>query len=114
MKKNISIQLLISSAIILFVLILFIVLKVVADKIGIVPYYFTADPTMPLERPFYIGMVSHVYTILWSMTCGLCLAGAILGKTISKGNNSRFLWDGFFLSLILCLDDALLLHDEIF
>ena len=75
---------------------------------------FTGDPAEVMHYPAYIGALSSLGNLLWAMTAAVCLFGAIVVKQhrASRITCHFFLASGMF-SLILCVDDLLLLHDHV-
>lgn len=93
-------------------------LTLAAALIGLVLYIqATTDVSMgtltrdPLSgKPAYLGLLSQVGILVWAASAATCLlaAGVLRGAP-----ESRFLLGAGSLSLVLCLDDAFLLHDEV-
>ena len=74
----------------------------------------TGDPAEIMHYPAYIGALSSLGNLLWSMTAAVCLLGAIVVKQHRASRITRhfFLTSGMF-SIILCVDDLFLLHDHV-
>ena len=68
---------------------------------------FTMDPVTALEGPAYIGFVSSVGAVGWSLGCGACLIGAL---TLEGRARLAFLCGGA-LTAILLADDLFLIHE---
>jgi hypothetical protein len=69
------------------------------------------DTTTVLLAPFYIGGLSLLGIILWSICVAICLFAAL--ATSIDAEWRRFLLAAGVLSAVLLFDDAYLLHDEI-
>jgi len=95
-----------------------VALAVAAALIGLVLHiHATAEVSMgtltrdPLSgKPAYLGLLSQMGILVWAASAATCLlaAGVLRGAP-----ESRFLFGAGILSLVLCLDDAFLLHDEV-
>jgi hypothetical protein len=68
---------------------------------------FTMDPVTALEGPAYIGFVSSVGAVGWSLGCGACLVGSL---TIDGRARLAFLCGGL-LTAVLLADDLFLIHE---
>ena len=68
---------------------------------------FTMDPVTALEGPAYIGFVSSVGAVLWSVGCGACLVGAL---TLGGRLRLAFLCGGLLTAALLA-DDLFLIHE---
>lgn len=71
------------------------------------------DATTVLEAPFYIGSVSLLGVILWSMAAAVCFVAAFVPKPHVMDPWRRFFIVSGAFTGILLVDDAFLLHDEI-
>ncbi len=72
----------------------------------------TGDPAGLNETKAYIGILSNLGVMLWSATVAICFFGA---TQLSRDDRRRpFLFSSGLLSLLLMLDDALLLHERAF
>jgi hypothetical protein len=67
----------------------------------------TRDPVQTLEVGAYIGLLSTAGVALWSATTAVCL----LGSRLLRGEQGHFLLGAGLLSLLLLLDDSLVLHE---
>ncbi len=100
-----------SYCLVLFILIL---IFLIARKYDIPVANFTGDPALITDVPFYIGFLSNIGVIFWSLTCSICLfTWIILNKINKKETSSFFLFSGLF-TLFLLLDDLFMIHDQIF
>ncbi len=69
--------------------------------------YLVRDPAAVFGSGPHIGALSTIGVALWSAAATVCL----FTSWVTKGEGSRFfLWSGLF-SLLLMLDDALMLHE---
>ena len=68
---------------------------------------FTMDPVTALEGPAYIGFVSSVGAVGWSVGCGACLIGAL---TLDGRARLAFAFGGLLTALLLA-DDLFLIHE---
>ena len=68
---------------------------------------FTMDPVTALEGPAYIGFVSSVGAVGWSLGCGACLIAAL---TLDGRARLAFVCGGL-LTAILLADDLFLIHE---
>ena len=72
----------------------------------------TRDINSVADLPFYIGFISQLGILFWSATVTLCLFSArILRK---KSALREYLFFAGLITLMLCLDDLFLLHEEVF
>lgn len=75
--------------------------------------HLTQDPTTVLEGPFYIGALSNLGNVLWTSAATVCLLSALaLPSLIDNGWRRYLLVSGVF-TVVLLVDDLLLVHDEI-
>lgn len=72
----------------------------------------TRDPADITGMPFYMGILSTLGVMLWSATTGICGVGWLLLEPSHQ--QRRFLGASALLSLLLALDDAVLLHERVF
>ena len=79
-----------------------------------IPYSnLTRDPNAIAEFPKYIGFISQFGILLWAGSTVVCFFGYFLTyKYKAEAIISRFLIFFGFFSLILCLDDTYMLHEE--
>lgn len=93
-------------------------LALAAAMIGLVLYiHASADVSMgtltrdPLSgKPAYLGLLSQVGILAWAAGAAVSLAAASALRGTPRG---RFLLGAGALSVVLCIDDAFLLHDEV-
>lgn len=74
--------------------------------------FFSRDPALVLDAHPLIGLQSHIGVLIWFATGAVCLfSAALLWTAGADRSRSRFLmWAGIF-SIVLALDDLILLHD---
>jgi len=74
----------------------------------------TKDPATINHTRFYVGLLSTAGSMLWTATVAICLIGSLL---IRASKNSpvaaHFLLLSALCSLVLMLDDTLLLHENV-
>jgi hypothetical protein len=68
---------------------------------------FTRDPVTVLEGTWYVGFLSHVGTVVWSVAATCCLLAAIL---LAGESRWAFAWAGLLTAALLA-DDVFLLHE---
>ena len=73
----------------------------------------TMDPAETFKAVPYVGILSHLGVIFWSATFGVCLLGALVLRR-KDVRMSWFMFASAALGLLLTLDDALLLHEQVF
>lgn len=74
----------------------------------------TRDPTSISGSPFYVGFLSQIALLLWSASAAICLFSArVLSTQTGNLKIKPFLLVSGLLALILGLDDAFLLHEEV-
>lgn len=89
------------------------------------PADYLWDPGTGFKIPAYVGMLSHLGTMLWSASAAFCFLGAMLlarwrreGESAADGSQRRsgrrFLFWSSAVCAMLMFDDALLLHDRVF
>lgn len=96
------------------VLLLLACIALVCVALGVPVSAFTRDPAAIANINPLNGMVSHIGTMLWSVTAGVCIFSGLLLRRMERNDN----WAGFFqyfggLTTMLLLDDLFLIHDEI-
>jgi hypothetical protein len=69
--------------------------------------WFTKDPTEILDGPAYVGVLTSVATILWSVAAASCLLAWI---SLGRGRRSPFLWSCLLLTVLL-VDDVFRVHE---
>jgi hypothetical protein len=72
------------------------------------------DPAAIMEEKFYIGLVSNVGILFWCGTVAVCFVTFFSVGGASKRDVSYLFLFGGVLSAILLLDDAFLLHEDVF
>lgn len=73
----------------------------------------TQDPTTVLGAPFYVGALSNLGNVLWTAAATVCLLTAVALRTLIDGAWRRFLLVSGIFTVVLLVDDLLLVHDEI-
>ena len=68
---------------------------------------FSRDTVIVLDGPAYIGFVSNVGVVGWSLGCGACLVGALT----LHGKTRLALVCGGLLTAMLMADDVFLIHE---
>lgn len=79
---------------------------------GISVANLTRDPAAVLGGPAYIGFASHTGVVLWIAASAIAFFGGLLASQMRLPNN-RFLYVAGALSLLLGLDDLMMLHEDI-
>lgn len=75
----------------------------------------TKDPTETMSAPFYIGIFSNMGIILWGGSALISLFTAFQVKGISSFKEDfYFLLVSAAITLMLTMDDLLLIHEEVF
>ena len=80
-----------------------------------IPYEnLVRDPNAIANLPKYIGFISQFGIFLWFASVGICFMGYFLIRGIESVNpQSKYLLYFGIFSLILGLDDAYMLHEEL-
>lgn len=74
----------------------------------------TRDPAATMQASFYTGFLSNLGVLLWAAGAAICLFSAFLVKRHPDGTDTRlFLLISGLLTLVLTLDDLLLLHENL-
>jgi hypothetical protein len=74
----------------------------------------TRDPVAIAQIPSYYGAFSQVGVLLWTAAAAMCLLSSrMLSKYFDSGKMRRFLWFSGLLTLLLAIDDAFLLHEDV-
>jgi hypothetical protein len=68
---------------------------------------FTRDPVTVLEGTWYVGFMSHIGTVVWTVAATCCLLAAIL---LAGESRWACAWAGLLTAALLA-DDVLLLHE---
>lgn len=72
----------------------------------------TQDPLF--HQPVHVGFLSQAGILMWAAAAGVSLAvAAVLGARGESGGLQRFFLAAGVLTLVLCLDDAFMLHDVV-
>ncbi|MEN8160296.1 MAG: hypothetical protein ABFS41_09525 [Myxococcota bacterium] len=80
------------------------------ERHGLNPNLLFGDPAKATQSPFYLGVFSILGLLLWTASALLCGVGARLATSAGL---RRFLAGGAALTLLLLVDDWLLLHDHV-
>ena len=75
---------------------------------------FTRDVTALADLPFYAGALSTLGLLLWSATAAICFLTHSLLRSGTDAPLAQYIGFGGGLTLLLLLDDAYLLHEEVF
>lgn len=76
--------------------------------------HLTRDLNSIMEVPFYIGFLSQIGLFLWSATVAVCMFSArILSRRATRHPLTSFLLSSGLLTMLLGLDDAFQLHEEV-
>ncbi|NLD72361.1 MAG: hypothetical protein GX649_06550 [Chloroflexi bacterium] len=76
--------------------------------------FLTRDPAAITDSLWSLGAQSTFGIILWAATTGiLLLGGALLWPIAERRRSTWFLWASGALSLLLTVDDAYLLHEDV-
>lgn len=73
--------------------------------------FLLRDASQVAKYPFYIGLVSHLGVLLWSVAASISLFSATLAR--DRGL-ARLLLTGGLLTAVLALDDLFTLHESVF
>ena len=77
--------------------------------------YITRDPAAIANHPVYYGAISNLGVLLWGSSATACLLGGIVTNILSEQQERAKFFAAFCgLSVVLCLDDLFMLHEEIF
>lgn len=75
----------------------------------------TRDPAAIFEMPFFIGFISQIGLMFWAATATICLASAwVLHVERTQPQFKWFMVTAGLLSVVIGLDDAFLVHEEVF
>ena len=75
--------------------------------------YMTRDPAATTDAEFYLGFLSNLGIMLWSAAAAVCLFTAVVLHRRRAQRQSLFLLVSGLFSLVLVLDDAFMLHEEV-
>ena len=76
--------------------------------------YMTRDPAAITGAEFYLGFLSNIGIMLWAATAAVCLFAAMMLRRWRAQRQALFLFASGLLSLVLALDDAFMLHEDVF
>ncbi len=68
---------------------------------------FSRDAVVVLDGPAYVGFLSNVGAVAWSLGCGACLVAVL----VLDGEPRRALACGGLLTAVLLADDVFLIHE---
>lgn len=72
----------------------------------------TQDPLF--HRPVYLGFLSQVGILLWAAAAAVCFIVAIVLRARGGARNEQaFFWSAGWLTTLLGIDDAFMLHDVV-
>ncbi len=75
----------------------------------------TRDPLATAELPFYVGFMSQVGLLIWSACASVTLFSALMIPDSPQNRPIKlFLVGAGLFTVFLALDDAFLLHEELF
>ena len=73
------------------------------------------DTTATLNAPFHTGLLSNIGILMWGSCTTVCLFAAVVVDRASTGViGARFFLAAAAVTAWLALDDALLLHEQVF
>jgi hypothetical protein len=77
--------------------------------------FFTRDPMAIAGYPFYTGLLSNIGILLWTSAAAICFLNyAILSKQSVKLPVRSYLLYSGMLTMLLLLDDLLMMHEQVF
>ena len=77
--------------------------------------YFTKESNTILKGNFYLGAISNLGLILWTVAATLCIFSSIYLKRYNPDSPFRlFLLHAGILTMLLLLDDVYMWHEEMF
>ena len=86
-----------------------------AEASGVNAWLLTRDPAQALEAPAWTGALSILGVGGWAFAAAACLTAAVVLRSVEPGTERvRFLLATGALMLYLGIDDALLLHEDVF
>ena len=76
--------------------------------------HFTRDPLQMLHQPPYLGLVSHLGTLMWwtGGSVGVFAAAVLRGAPAGEKTRLFLLWAGI-LTLWVAVDDLFMLHEVV-
>lgn len=75
----------------------------------------TREPISVIMAPLYTGFLSQIGNLFWAASAAFCFFGATILKHYPNSQNLKhFLFFSAFLTIVLCLDDVFLLHEDFF
>jgi hypothetical protein len=90
------------------------VLGFVSARTGIPLTSFMREPQAVVGGPFYIGIASMLGGFLWSAAAAVCLFRWDTSRGMTDQIRARFLLFWGLVSILLLLDDAFQMHEEVF
>ena len=82
-----------------------------SSSFGIESTLVIRDLAQTCGYPIGVGLISNLGILMWSASASITLFSSLSGL-VEKREESNLLLLGGILTLILCLDDFLLLHDK--
>lgn len=70
------------------------------------------DPAALVGFPFYYGIFTYLAVLLWGAAATVCLFAYVLLRSSDRDRARYFLTAGLFTT-ILCVDDLLMLHEDV-
>jgi len=71
------------------------------------------DPNAVLGVPWYLGLLSNIGILAWTVAAAAAIGGAWVAKQTNRSSAARFLGVAGAVASILLLDDLLLLHSSV-
>lgn len=95
-------------------LLLLLLIYIAANQYDIEYKVLTGDPAYVNSSNPFVGALSNIGIVLWSVTASICLFASRVLKQRGAHTNARFLLAFGLLTTLLLLDDLFMLHDYIF
>lgn len=93
-------------------LLMYVLALLLSAAAGIRPQLVIRDLAQTCDTALGVGFLSSVGYLLWISAAAIALFGALSGAVDVRGRVYQLLLSGGVFSLLLCLDDMLLLHDR--
>ncbi len=95
-------------------LLLLFVAGVTGLETGIPVDHFLRDTTAVAHVPFYTGALSNIGIFLWCAAASVCFLTSSVLHTVARSSKAApFFLSAGFLTLVLMLDDAFLVHEVV-
>jgi hypothetical protein len=75
--------------------------------------FFSREPSEVLDAPFYTGFLFHIGLLIWFTSAVVCLFGGMLIVERAGRDAALPVLAAGVLSLVLSLDDALRVHEDV-